>query len=171
MKVLFLKTKLQFRNKLILMMGLFLFLFSCGGKNSPPVDDAVRALQCPSVEKTYSYDEIEYRGGKDDGRLQYSDLRDGLNSACMNCHQAPARSGDFTFIDSYQGEVRTIAGETRYFPGYYDIAEKAAEAILNADASKRMPPEDRRSKNPEAFQSLGSKLQAWIAAGKPQGSF
>ena len=136
MMILFEKIKLNSKNKLVLKTGLFLFLLSCGGRNSAPVDDPVRALQCPSVEKTISYDEIEYQGGKGDGRLQFSDLRDGLNSACMNCHQAPAKSGNFAFIDSYRGEVRTIAGETRFYPGYYEMAEQAVDALLNQNPEK-----------------------------------
>lgn len=153
------------------MLSLTLMIISCGGKNSTPVDDEVRAMQCPSLDKTLTYDEIEYQGGKGDGKLQFSDLRDGLNSACMNCHQAPARSGGFSYIDSYKGETRTIAGETKFYPGFYEIAEQASAAVLNSDLTKRMPPDDRRAKNPEAFTNLGKKLQAWINSGKPDGSF
>ncbi len=161
--------------KPILKMGFLLFLFSlflsCGGRNPSDGDDPIRAQQCPSTEKTYSYDELDYSGGKGDGRINFSDLRDGINSACMNCHQAPAQSGGFSFIDSYRGEIRTIAGHTGFFPGFYDIAEKAAAAMLNDEPTKRMPPSDQRSKNPDAFINLGKKIQAWIAAGKPEGSF
>jgi cytochrome c553 len=161
----------RFFIRLILKMSLICILVSCGGKNPTIIDDQIRALQCPSSEKTLSYDEIEYLGGRGDGRLQFSDLRDTLNSACMNCHQAPAQSGGFSYIDSYQGEIRTIAGETKLYPGFYEIAEKATQALLNSDSTQRMPPEERRKKNPEAFIQLANKMQAWIAAGKPNGAF
>lgn len=146
-------------------------LISCGGKYTPEPDSSLRAFQCPPVEKTVSYDEIEYLGTKGSGRLEYSDLKDGLKSACMNCHQAPANSGGFSFIDSYWGEERTIAGKTQFYPGYFEIAEKAAASLQNTDPKKQMPPEERRSKNPTAFLALGKRVQAWIQAGKPNGSF
>lgn len=164
------KSQIQAGKRLILKISLLLFLNACGGRNVD-VEDSVRAQQCPSTEKTFSYDEILYAGGKGDGRLNFSDLRDGLNSACMNCHQAPAQSGGFSYIDSYRGEVRTVAGETKFYPGFFDIAEQATNALLHEDPSKRMPPEDRRNKNPDAFLNLAKKLQAWIAVGKPDGSF
>jgi mono/diheme cytochrome c family protein len=161
-------------HRLAVNAGLFLFallLSSCGGKYSPSEDSALRALQCPSSEKTYSYDEIEYNGGKGDGRVSFSDLKDSLNSACMGCHQAPANSGGFTYIDAYQGEVRTIGGKNQFYPGLFEIAEKVVEYTHYSDPKKRMPPEDRRGKRPETFWALGDQVQAWINAGKPNGSF
>ncbi|MGZ3746057.1 MAG: hypothetical protein ACXWQA_00295 [Pseudobdellovibrionaceae bacterium] len=144
---------------------------SCGGKYSPQEDSALRALQCPSIDKTYSHDEIAYNGGKGAARSSFSDLRDSVNSACMGCHQAPAQSGNFSYIDSFKGEVRTIAGKTSYYPGLFDIAERVVEYTHHQDPKKRMPPEERRAKNPEAFVALGDKVQAWILAGKPEGNF
>lgn len=146
-------------------------LVSCGGKYNPADQDPLRAMQCPSTDKTYSYDEIEYEGGRGTGLVSFSDLRDGVNSACMSCHQAPANSGGFSYIDSYRGEIRTIAGKTSFYPGFYEIADKVSEYIFHTDPKKRMPPADRRAKNPEAFITLGKKVQAWVAAGKPDGSF
>lgn len=148
-----------------------LFLASCGGKYTPGEQDPLRAQQCPNTDKTYSYDEIEYDGGNSGGLLSFSDLRDGINSACMSCHQAPAQSGGFSYIDSYRGEVRTIAGKTKFYPGFVEISDKVTEYIFHADPEKRMPPTERRQKNPEAFLALGKKIQAWAAAGKPDGSF
>lgn len=158
--------------KLSILFSLLLFvLSSCGGKYSPEEQNALRAMQCPSVDKTYSYDEIAWDGGNGSGQLSFSDLRDGINSACMSCHQAPAQSGGFSYIDSYHGETRTVAGKTDYYPGFFEIAEKVSESIFHGNPEKRMPPEERRRKNPEAFISLGNKVKAWIAAGKPSGSF
>lgn len=143
----------------------------CGGKYTPEPDNSLKAQQCKPAEKIYSYDEIEYLGAKGSNRISFSDIRDGINSACMNCHQAPAASGNFSYIDSYQGEVRTVAGKTQYFPGFYEIAEKSAEYLNHSDPKKRMPPEERRARNPEAFEKLGRKINAWILAGKINGSF
>ncbi|MGE3757292.1 MAG: hypothetical protein AB7H97_06025 [Pseudobdellovibrionaceae bacterium] len=144
---------------------------SCGGKYSGEEDNSVRAMQCPLEEKTYRYDEIEYVGGKGDGRISFSDLRDGINSACMNCHKAPSQSGGFSYIDSYRGEVRTIAGKQDFYPGFFEIAEKVAQYTLHEDPKMRMPPEEQRKKNTESFINLGKKVQAWINAGKPDGGF
>lgn len=153
----------------------FLFLIvtlaSCGGKYTPEEEDRLRALQCPSTDKTYSHDEIEYEGGKGSGLVSFSDLREGINSACMNCHLAPAQSGGFSYIDSYRGEIRTIAGKTSFYPGFLEIADQVTQSIFHADPEKRMPPLERRQKNPEAFLNLGKKVQAWVVAGKPEGGF
>lgn len=148
-----------------------LTLASCGGKYTPEEQDPLRAMQCPNTDKTYSYDEIEFEGGKGSGLVSFGDLRDGINSACMSCHQAPAQSGGFSYIDSYRGETRTIAGKTQFYPGFVEISDKVVEYLFHADPEKRMPPTDRRQKNPEAFITLGKKIQAWSAAGKPNGSF
>lgn len=157
--------------KLLQVLLVSLFMVSCGGTYSPQEADTLRAMQCPMSDKTFSYDEIAYEGGSGDGQINFSDIRDGINSACMSCHQAPAQSGGFSYIDSYRGEVRTVAGKTNYYPGFYEIAEKVSESIFHSNPDKKMPPEERRKKNPEAFTSLGSKVKAWIAAGKPEGSF
>lgn len=148
-----------------------LVLASCGGNYIPEESDPLRAMQCPNTDQTYTHDEIEYEGGKGRGLVSFNDLRDGINSACMSCHQAPAQSGGFSYIDSYRGEVRTIAGQTRYYPGFYEIADQVAQYIFHSDPDKRMPPTDRREKNPEAFLALGKKVQAWMTVGKPEGSF
>ena len=70
-----------------ILFAMVMIEISCGGKYTPEPDNSLRALQCPPVEKTVSYDEIEYVGTKGSGRLEYTDLRDSLKSACMNCHQ------------------------------------------------------------------------------------
>lgn len=154
----------------LILISLFT-LASCGGKYTPGEQDPLRAMQCPNIDKTYSYDEIEFDGGRGTGLVSFGDLRDGINSACMSCHQAPAQSGGFSYIDSYRGEVRTVAGKTQFYPGFIEIADKVTEYIFHADPEKRMPPADRRQKNPDAFITLGKKIQAWVAAGKPEGSF
>ncbi|MGZ3826895.1 MAG: hypothetical protein ACXVCR_18225, partial [Bdellovibrio sp.] len=90
--------------KLIILFSLFmLVLSSCGGKYTPEEQDKLRAMQCPNIDKTFSYDEIAYEGGKGNGQISFSDLQDGINSACMSCHQAPAQSGGFSYINSYHG--------------------------------------------------------------------
>lgn len=149
-----------------------LFVVGCGGKYEP-VDDlsTFKAQACHPAEKQNSFEEVLYEGIKGAGILSYNDLKDSINSACMNCHMAPSQSGNFTFIDSYKGEVRTIAGKTAFYPGYFEVAEKVVEYINHSDPEKRMPPKERWNKNPESFLEIGRKTSRWIQVGKPNGSF
>ncbi len=149
-----------------------LFLISCGGKYEPADDlSTYKAQACAPTEKQNSFEEVIYEGLRGSGVLSYNDLKDSISSACMNCHMAPSKSGNFTFIDSYKGEVRTISGQTAFYPGYYEIAEKVLESINHPDPEKRMPPKERRDKNPESFLEIGKRVSRWIAVGKPQGNF
>lgn len=165
------KFSIKFRIKFLIIFLLISTLQSCGGNNTSETEDPVRALQCPSVEKNYSFDEIAYNGGKSTGQTSYSELKDKINSSCTSCHQAPAQSGGFTYIDSYKGEIRTIAGKTQFYPGFFEIAEQISAALSHPDESKIMPPEDRRKNNPEYFVQLTSEINTWIILGKPNGSF
>lgn len=157
----------------IVLLGFFAFAnMSCGNKYTPEEEKTVKNLMCKSSEKVFSYEEVVYDGQRGRGRLSYNDVRDSINSACMTCHQAPSRTAGFTYIDSYRGEVRTIDGKTEFYPGYFEIAEKTVEALNHPDLEKkRMPPKDRRIRNPASFTDMSKKIQAWINAGKPNGSF
>lgn len=154
----------------------FLFLFvisvlSCGNKYTPEDEITVKNLMCKKSEKVFSYDEVVYRGEKGGSHLHFSDIREGIYSACMNCHMAPSNAGGFTFIDSYQGSVKTIAGKTEFFPGYFEIADKVNQYLTHPNENLRMPPKDRRDKNPALFIKLSKQVKGWIQSGKPNGAF
>lgn len=154
------------RSAFLVFMGLI--VLGCGNGYTPEEEKTLKTLSCKTQEKTFSYDEIVYLGQKGGNQLQFSDLREGLYSACMNCHLAPANAGGFSFIDSYNGQIKTIAGETKFFSGYFEIAEKVYEYLNHPDESLRMPPKDRRDKNPLLFQKLSDHVLSWIKAGKPE---
>ena len=137
------------RKRQILWICLLAFV-GCGGKYEPADDlSTYKAQACHPAEKQNSFEEVIYEGIKGSGILSYNDLKDSISSACMNCHMAPSNSGNFTFIDSYKGEIRTIAGKTMFYPGYYEIAKSVVDSINHPDPEKRMPPKDRRDKNPD----------------------
>lgn len=165
------KADLLKKSSAFLLILTSVFILSCGNRYTPEEEKTLKNLMCKSSEKVFSYDEIVYQGQKGSGRLSYNDIRDQISSACMHCHMAPANSGQFTFIDSYHGEIRTIAGKTDYYPGYFEIAEKVNQYLTHVDEDKRMPPKERRDKNPALFFAIANQTQAWIAAGKPNGSF
>jgi hypothetical protein len=148
-----------------------ILLSGCGNKKTDETPLTVRNLLCKPASKVFSYDEIVYQGQSGGGNLSLNDIRENIFSSCMNCHLAPSNSGNFTFIDSYQGEIRTIAGQTRFYPGYFEIAEKVYEYLNVSDDSKRMPPKERRDKNPELFLKISDQVNAWIQNGKPNGHF
>ena len=149
---------------------MFAFL-GCGNKLTPEEDLTVKNLLCEKSEKVFSYDEVVYLGQKGGGNLTFSDIREGIYSACMNCHMAPSNAGGFSFIDSYQGQIKTIAGKTDFFPGYFEIAEKVHQYLSHPDENLRMPPKDRRDKNPALFIKLTNQVSGWIQAGKPNAAF
>lgn len=148
----------------------FLFFVACSGTKG--MDEAAkrRAQLCKPVEVTHSFHETPYKGGTAQ-ILSFQTIRANLNSACATCHSAPARNGGFTYIDSWQGREVTISGVTAWYPGFSEVAEKMREYIFHADEAKRMPPPAQREKNPESFLTMGRQIDAWIAAGKPNGSF
>ena len=167
-----LSSHLQFHITKAVMTTVLVFLFfSCGNKKKEELPLTLKNLSCKPAERTFSFDEVVYEGQKGSGRIHFTDIKNNIYSTCMNCHLAPSNSGGFTFIDSYQGEVRTIAGQTQFYPGYFEIAETVLKYITHPDEKLRMPPEDRRQKNPELFEKLAQHLQAWIKNNKINGSF
>ncbi len=161
-----------FKSFLLFFVSIFtISLVGCGNKKIEAVPVTVKNLLCKPANKVFSYDEIIYQGQSGSSRLSFSDIRENIFSSCMNCHMAPSSSGNFTFIDSYKGEIRTIAGKTEFYPGYFEIAEKVYEYLNHTDDNKRMPPKERREKNPELFLKISDQMNAWIQNGKPNGNF
>ncbi|MGZ3723225.1 MAG: hypothetical protein ACXVA9_09860, partial [Bdellovibrionales bacterium] len=103
--------------------------------------------------------------------LSYQSIRANLNTACAGCHQAPSKTGGFTYIDQWQGQEVTMDGTLAWYPGFSDVAEKMRDYMTHPDLSKRMPPQEKRSKNPESFLEMARQLNLWILAGKPNGTF
>ncbi len=148
----------------------FLLLTACGGRYSPVEPLTEKSALCPSIDK-FNFDETVYNGAKAGGFLSYLEIRDSVNSACMNCHLAPSQNGGFSYLDSFLGAEKTFSGVTKYYPGISEVADKMVSSIFSADPKKKMPPEERRNKNPESYLAIGEKLKIWINAGKPEGSF
>ena len=143
----------------------FLFLAGCS-KSNPENEDsfssrlsqlsaAEKEKLCPKYTSPNSFVERTYSGQKTGGRMSFQEIRNSVNSACMNCHQAPAQNGGFTYEDNYDSIRKN--------------AHKFADAMLTDDLGSRMPPESRRRKNPEAFIQIGRNIQSWISAGSPEG--
>lgn len=112
---------------------------------------------CPKFIDPNSFNERTYSGQKTGGRISFQEIRASINSACMNCHLAPAESGGFTYEDNFSSLKLN--------------SKKIADALLSEDDSKRMPPSSRRNKNPEAFRQIGKNVQSWINANTPEGEF
>jgi hypothetical protein len=95
-------------------------------------------------------------------------LREEINSACASCHLAPgSKTGGFWYKDSHkQGEVR-YNGTKQTVDGISEAASSIAKVLSNG----RMPPENIRKAAPNKYQKLLSKVEDWIAAGKPTGTF
>lgn len=144
-------------------------MISCGGRKDTE-EKSLRSELCTPVSAAKEFFETPYYGDTTK-LLSFQNIRAGINSACMRCHMAPAASGGFSYIDSYRGGETTVNGETRFYPGFYEAAEQIREAIFHANPQKRMPPSDIRDKNPEAFLEIGRQIDAWVAAGKVEGSF
>ncbi len=97
----------------------------------------------------------------------YVAIREQVQAACKSCHLAPgAAAGDFSYLDAYRGETMLAGGETKFFPGYADAAEKIRDAVV----AGRMPPDNVRRLNPQLYDYLGARLNRWVAAGAPSTS-
>lgn len=143
---------------------------ACGGGKELSDAEKFRRENCPEVEAVAEFEETPFYG-TDEEVMSFQNIRARVNTACASCHQVPAKTGGFTYTDKWQGGLETVNGETAYFQGFNEAADKMAEFILHPDEEKRMPPKDRRLKNPESFLQTGRMLQQWIAAGRPNGTF
>lgn len=95
----------------------------------------------------------------------FEELQRAIDSSCASCHQAPAANlGGFSYSSSYADRELIVDGNPRNVPGFFNMAGRMRDAIV----SGRMPPENIRATNPEAYAELGRRLEAWIAAGKPE---
>ncbi len=165
---------MNFTSNLILKSGLLIFLIgslsACeGARKLDPVAE-LRAESCVPVSSNKTFEETPYLGST--SRVQsFQNIRANLNSACASCHQTPAHNGGFTYNDSWQAKEISIEGKLTIVPGFFENAEKMRDSIRHGDEIKRMPPKDRRTKNPEVFLEMANHLDQWIQAGKPNGSF
>lgn len=162
-------------DKRFLKMGLtamwaLLSLSACGNNREMSEADRLRAENCTPVEAMHEFQETPFRGGTD---IIYSfqNIRATVNSACAGCHQSPARSGGFTYRDSWEGAEVLLNGERLWIDGFKEAAVKMRNSMLHEDPAKRMPPPERREKNPEAFLEIGRQIDLWIKAGTPNGTF
>lgn len=149
---------------------LFLPLASCSADRSLSAEESRRAEFCPPSESQHQYVETPFHGGSAEV-LSFQSIRASVSTACSSCHQAPARNGGFSYIDSWQGQMQTVDGATSWYPGLSDVAEKMRDYMTHPDLSKRMPPAERRDKNPQIFLNIAHSLDLWIQSGKPNGTF
>lgn len=140
-------------------------VFGCGNDTAPdptgPGND--RARLCPPAR---SADRIPQRlaATAPAATSSFEQLRLGVASACAGCHLAPAITGGFTFQDAYRGGDQLVDGRTRYVPGLSEVASQMAGSLL----AQKMPPDELRAADPAGFLRLGTRLQAWAAAGVPE---
>lgn len=120
----------------------------------PPASD-VRARMCPTAQ---SVDKIPQRldAVAPVATMTFADLRAAINATCAQCHRAPVTMGGFSYTDAYGG-ADTALGAT-------GIASKMATAL----AAQTMPPDSVRQNDPAGFLKLGTRIQAWLAAGSPE---
>lgn len=151
--------------------SVLLIFTGCGGDKKLSDGERLRAEMCKPATVAAEFEETPYFGATADV-LSFQSIRARVSTSCAGCHQAPAKIGGFTYVDEWKGGVFTVGGETHYFDGLSEAAEKMARYIIDPPSEeKRMPPKERRERNPEAFLELGRQLQLWVAAGRPNGTF
>jgi mono/diheme cytochrome c family protein len=151
-------------------LGAFVLCLSCGDRTEMSAEDKLRAQFCKPVDAAKEFEETPFVGEKDI-LLSFQNIRSGVNSACMRCHMVPAKNGGFSYLDSLTGGEANISGVNALYPGFSEAAEKMRDTLLSEDSKKQMPPAEIRSQNPKAFIEIGRQLDAWIKAGKVNGSF
>ncbi|MGE0616128.1 MAG: hypothetical protein AB7P04_10850, partial [Bacteriovoracia bacterium] len=146
---------------------------STGCTNKPKLIVGATEKQrfCAPVETAGRIPETPYLGLKQGGMMSFNDVRDAVNSACASCHRVPSKTGGFTYTDSHVGQELTVGGTTQFYPGLSETVEQIIAAMVDENSDNRMPPEDRRGGNSEAFLRIAENLKAWVAAGRPDGSF
>jgi hypothetical protein len=161
---------------LALLVSLACLVVACGGDDAPPdvPPDASdgrptpqeRAAKCPTAR---SSDRIPQRlaASARQKTMSFEELRLQATSACKGCHQTPTINGGFTFQSTLEGSELLVNGRTIYVPGFRDMAQRMATALL----TQKMPPKAIRQSDPERFLKLGTLLEAWIGAGAPDGDF
>lgn len=100
--------------------------------------------------------------------LSFEDLRLEIDAACANCHLAPAsKTGGFWYSSSFEKSELRVNGQKVLVNGIADVAETMKRVL----GDNRMPPETFRKAAPQKYTQLQSRLEDWIAAGKPAGQF
>ncbi|CAN5716133.1 hypothetical protein BH10BDE1_BH10BDE1_03750 [soil metagenome] len=154
----------------LLLPLLAVLVTACEGARKVDALAELRAASCTPVESNKNFDETPYVGST--SKIQsFQNIRANINSSCSSCHQTPAHNGGFTYNDSWQAQDISIDGKFQSVPGISEVAERMRDSIRSADDSKRMPPKERRAKNPSAFLEMATHIDQWIQAGKPNGSF
>lgn len=152
------------------LLGLLAFMMGCGGPRSTDPNTAYHLANCKPIESVKTFNETPYVGS-DEVIHNFQNIRASINSACATCHQSPAKSGGFTYVDSYLGKEISIDGKVAFVNGFFENAQALRDSIFHNDPKKQMPPAERRAKNPESFLKIGRELDLWIQAGKPEGNF
>jgi len=95
----------------------------------------------------------------------YTAIKATLKSACAGCHEAPtAKSGGFSYLDSYAGATIEENGVKSDVPGLAEAIDKMRDSV----AAGRMPPKALRRANPQAFDTLAKQMADWVAHKLPQ---
>jgi mono/diheme cytochrome c family protein len=128
-----------------------LWALGCGNDRAgdPDAGMPLRERMCPQAQ---SVDHIPQRRDAiaPIATLNYDELAAAVMSACGECHKSPSTNGGFSYTASHAG-LASAAGQ-----------------MATVLAKQTMPPKDRRDADPAGYLRLGSRLQAWIAAGKPE---
>ena len=148
------------RNLLVLAMACASSVLGCGNDRGAAIPDAApvpdeRARLCPTAQ---SMDAIPQRldAVAPTATWTFTELSAAVGSACGGCHVTPQANGGFTYTAAYTGPSSA--------PGVAAVAAKMATQLV----AQKMPPDNIRSGDPAYYLKLGSRLQAWIAAGSPE---
>lgn len=147
-----------------------LHLLACGGARGPSDEERIRNEQCTPIQSAGEFDETPFVGER---AIIYSfqNIRAQINASCASCHQSPAKTNGFTYIDSWQGQEVLLNGVQQWIPGFQETADKMLASLRHENPEKRMPPAQLRNSNPEAYANLAEQIELWIKAGKPEGTF
>ena len=148
----------------------FLFI-GCGGSKKDPIEQTEKNLNCYSFEKNSYMDETTYLGKSAHKNSSYSEIVNTVRATCNSCHLAPAASGNFSYIDNYESQEKSIDGVFKKWPGLKDAGPKIVEYVTHSDENKKMPPTERRKSNPQFYESFGRQLLGWQASNYTNGEF
>ncbi len=98
--------------------------------------DRIRAEFCKPVQSMHEFSETPYRGSSAK-ILSFQGIRASINAACARCHQFPAKTNDFSYVDSLFAKDVSDGTFSGPLPGFSEAAEKMRNAIFHSDPKKR----------------------------------
>jgi mono/diheme cytochrome c family protein len=106
-------------------------------------------------------------------QMTFEALKNKLAENCANCHAAPESANKVAFLFEHSGKKIIHEGVEKTFVGLSDedLALRIRASLLRLPGVTPMPPGDLSAERMQSMQELGSQVESWLEAGRPNGIF